>query len=92
MTDENPGKDPKPKFDLNVNRKDFDWERPQITGSEIKVLAGSPTDYVVNQLVSGPGDDPEIGDLQPVELDHKAEPKGIKRFITRKPKTSPGAV
>lgn len=33
--------------------------------------------------------DPEIADAQTVHLDEKAEPKGIKRFTTRKPTTSP---
>lgn len=84
-------KEHQPKYDLNINRKNFDFPRPLINGREIKELAGSPSDYVVNQIVSGPGDDPEIADGQDVPLDHQVEPKGIKRFLTRKPSTSPGA-
>lgn len=81
---------PKP-FDLIINRKDRTWPHPEIDGRQIKELAESPADWVVNQIVDGPGEDPEIGDNQMVPLAHDAEPKGIKRFTTRKPKTSPGA-
>lgn len=77
-------------YDLIVNRVQKDWPEPTITGAEIKKLAGSPADWVVNQNTGGPGDDPEISDDQKVPLDHKEPPKGIKRFTTRKPKTSPG--
>lgn len=81
----------KKDFDLIVNRVQKDWPKPTISGADIKKLAGSPADWVVNQIVSGPGEDPEIGDDQAVSLDHKEPPKGIKRFTTRKPKTNPGA-
>lgn len=81
---------PKPEFELIVNKAPKKWAEQFINGAQIKTLAGSPADWVVNQIVSGPGEDPEIGDTQPVDLDQKADPKGIKRFITRKPTTSPG--
>jgi len=42
------------------------------------------------QTVPGPGEDPEIGDGQKVDLDEKAPPPGIKKFTTRKPTTAPG--
>lgn len=85
------GGGPKPKtYHLIVNRKEFEWPQETITGADILTLAGSPNDWVVNQIVNGPGDDPEIGPIQAVHLDEQAEPKGIKRFTTRKPSTSPG--
>ena len=91
MANEAAEKGEKPKFDLVVNRVEKTWPKPTVTGSEIKTLAGSPADYIVNQKIPGPGDEPEIGDTQEVQLDHKAEPRGIKKFTTRKPKTTPGA-
>lgn len=81
-----------PQFDLIVNRKEEKWPRPEIIGREIKDLAGSPPEWVVNQIVGGPGDDPEVADDQHVQLDHQVPPKGIKRFVTRKPATNPGAI
>ena len=79
------------KYELIVNRKPHEWPKDEITGAEIKVLAGSPPDWIVNEIVEGPGEDPEIGDQQSVSLKLDAHPKGIKRFTTRKPKTAPGA-
>jgi hypothetical protein len=76
--------------ELIINRKPFTWPKEEIDGRQIKELAGSPADWVVNQIVDGPGEDPEIGDSQFVHLALDAEPKGVKRFTTRKPKTSPG--
>lgn len=76
--------------DLIVNKQLMHWPNHEISGSEIKTLAGSPPDWVVNQIIAGPGEDPEIADNQKVELDKAAEPKGEKKFTTRKPKTSPG--
>ncbi|BAJ83265.1 hypothetical protein ACMV_P5_00110 (plasmid) [Acidiphilium multivorum AIU301] len=76
--------------ELIVNRKPYTWPKDKIDGREIKALAGSPADWVVNQIVDGPGEDPEVANDQFVELALDAEPKGVKRFITRKPKTSPG--
>ena len=73
-------------FKLMINRKQHEWPAPSITGTDIKQLAGSPVDYVVNQLVSGPGEDPEIADAQPVDLSGP----GVEQFVTRKPKTTPG--
>lgn len=78
------------KYQLIVNKKEQPWEHQFITGAEIKTLAGSPADWVVNQIVPGPGEDPEIADGQRVDLAKEAEPKGVKRFTTRKPSTSPG--
>jgi len=80
----------KKEFDLIVNKQNKPWGEQFITGSNIKTLAGSPSDWVVNQTVPGPGEDPEIGDTQKVDLDHKAQPQGIKKFTTRKPTTAPG--
>jgi len=80
----------KQEFELIVNKVPKKWPEKFITGAQIKALAGSPGDWVVNQIVAGPGEDPEIGDAQRVDLSEKAEPKGIKRFVTRKPTTSPG--
>jgi len=81
----------KPKeFELIVDKQLKTWPNQMINGSQIKGLAGSPSDWVVNQIVPGPGTDPEIGDGQDVDLDKNAAPKGEKRFTTRKPATSPG--
>lgn len=79
------------QYHLIVNRVEHKWATETITGTQIRQLAGSPTDWVVNQIVPGPGEDPEIGDSQAVHLDDKAPPPGRKRFTTRKPATSPGA-
>lgn len=78
------------EFELIVNKLPKKWGEQFITGGQIKVLAGSPADWVVNQIVPGPGEDPEIGDTEKVDLDPKAQPPGVKRFTTRKPTTSPG--
>ena len=77
-------------FDLIVNKQEKTWENEFITGAEIKTLAGSPADWVVNQIVPGPGGDPEIGNDEKVDLKKDAPPPGVKRFTTRKPTTSPG--
>lgn len=79
-------------YNLIVNREEKDWPERHIKGRQILELAGSPADWVVNQLVPGGGEDPEIGPDQSVDLAHEAEPKGIKKFQTRKPKTNPGSV
>jgi hypothetical protein len=80
----------KHEFKLIVNKRDKEWPEEFITGAEIKKLAESPADWVVNQIVPGPGEDPEISDTQKVDLKEDARPDGIKRFTTRKPTTSPG--
>jgi hypothetical protein len=82
---------PPHEYDLTINRKAYKWPKEEISGREIKTLAGSPDDWIVNQLVDGPGDDPEVSDQQLVHLALSATPKGEKRFTTRKPKTSPGS-
>lgn len=79
------------QYKLIVNKTSHDWPNQHITGAEILQLAGSPSDWVVNQLVPGSGEDPEVGPNQPADLDLKAEPQGVKRFQTRKPQTNPGA-
>ncbi|MBV8518800.1 MAG: multiubiquitin domain-containing protein [Acidobacteria bacterium] len=78
-------------FKLIVNKDQKNWADQFITGAQILELAGSPADWVVNQLVPGSGEDPEIGAAQRVDLDLQAEPHGVKRFQTRKPKTNPGS-
>lgn len=78
-------------FKLIVNKDEKKWADQFITGAQILQLAGSPADWVVNQLVPGSGEDPEIGTAQRVDLDLQAEPHGVKRFQTRKPKTNPGS-
>jgi hypothetical protein len=75
---------------LIVNKKQHEWPKQFINGAEIKTLAGSPADWVVNMSVPGGGEDPEIGNAQEVDLSHNVEPKGEKRFTTRKPTSSPG--
>jgi hypothetical protein len=82
---------PPHEYELIVNKKEYKWPNEEITGAEIKKLAGSPEEWVVNEIVGGSGEDPEIGNQQPVNLNPEAPPKGIKRFITRKPKTAPGS-
>jgi len=78
------------EFRLIVNKQPKEWGNRLINGKQIKELAGSPSDWVVNQIIPGPGEDPEIGDTQEVDLDEKAPPPGIKKFVTRKPSTTPG--
>jgi hypothetical protein len=80
------------RYKLIVNREEKDWPERHIKGCQILTLAASPADWVVNQLVPGGGEDPEIGPDQSVDLAFEAEPKGIKKFQTRKPKTNPGSV
>lgn len=77
-------------FRLIINKKPHDWPEQFINGAQIKKLAESPADWIVNQIVPGPGEDPEIKDDQRVDLDLKAPPPGEKKFTTRKPTTSPG--
>lgn len=77
-------------YKLIVNKEEKDWPERYIKGRQILDLAGSPPDWIVNELVAGPGEDPEIAPDQSVDLEHEVEPKGIKRFQTRKPKTNPG--
>lgn len=86
MSEAGKGPPEPPKFHLIINRKPDTWPEPSITGSQIKELAGSPADFVVNQIVDGPGEDPEIADSQSVSL----TPHGTEKFVTRKPKTTPG--
>jgi hypothetical protein len=78
------------QFRLIVNKQPKTWPSEFITGAQIKVLAESPADWVVNEIVPGPGEDPEIADAQQVDLSEQASPHGIKKFTTRKPTTSPG--
>jgi Multiubiquitin len=78
-------------YKLIVNKSEKDWPERHIKGKQILELAGSPPDWVVNQLVPGSGEDPEIGSEQSVDLDLQAEPHGVKRFQTRKPNTNPGS-
>lgn len=78
-------------YKLIVNRIDKEWPERYIKGRQILELAGSPPDWIVNELVPGGGEDPEIGLDQSVDLSLDAEPCGVKRFLTRKPKTNPGA-
>lgn len=79
------------QYELIVNKVEKKWPERYITGAQILELAGSPSDWIVNQLVPGAGEDPEIGPTQRVDLSLEAEPEGIKKFHTRKPKTNPGS-
>jgi hypothetical protein len=88
--EENQGEHKKDRFKLIVNRVEKDWDEQFITGAQILTLAGSPSDWVVNLIVPGGGEDPEIAPTKEVDLDLKAEPEGVKKFQTRKPKTNPG--
>jgi hypothetical protein len=87
MTEHDPKKD---NYKLIVNKAEKPWPNQTISGSEILQLAGSPSDWVVNQLLPGPGEDPDIAPTQKVDLDLQAEPHGVKKFLTRRPATSPG--
>ena len=80
-----------PHFELIVNKVEKKWPKRYITGAQILTLAGSPPDWIVNQLVPGGGEDPEIGPTDRVDLSFEAKPEGIKKFHTRKPKTNPGS-
>jgi hypothetical protein len=77
-------------YDLIVNKQEKKWPERYIKGRQILVLAGSPPNWVVNQLFPGGGEDPEIGPDQSVDLSPDADPKGVKKFQTRKPSTNPG--
>lgn len=77
----------KQEYKLLINRRPYEWPEAKISGAEIKNLAGSPADYVVNQRIAGPGEDPEVGDQEYADL----SPDGVEQFTTRKPKTTPGA-
>jgi hypothetical protein len=79
------------EYKLIVNKDQKEWPERFIKGKQILELAGSPSDWVVNQLVPGSGEDPEIELEQSVDLDLHADPHGVKRFQTRKPKTNPGS-
>ena len=79
--------EPPSKFNLIINRKPYTWPNKSITGLQIKELASSSAEFVVNQIIDGPGEDPEIADAQSVPL----TPPGTEKFVTRKPKTTPGA-
>jgi hypothetical protein len=81
----------KHEYELIVNKVPMKWPEQFIMGAQILVLAGSPADWIVNQLVPGPGEDSEIQPTQRVDLSPKAEPEGVKKFHTRKPKTNPGS-
>ena len=83
--------DEKEQFHLSINKKQYEWPEQFIDGSQIKNLAGSPQDWIVNEKVPGPGPDPEIQNGQSVDLSPQASPHGEKKFTTRKPTTSPGA-
>lgn len=89
MSNEQDQKEPK-QFPLTINKKPYKWAEQFINGAQIKELSESPKDWIVNQIVPGPGEDPEIKDDQKVDLDQKAQPPGEKKFTTRKPATSPG--
>lgn len=82
--------DSRDEIQVIVNKKPFKWGEQFITGKQVKELAESPDDYVVNQIVPGPGADPEIKDADLVDVRLTAEPQGVKRFNTRKPTTTPG--
>src|ERR1700733_12071826 len=56
------------EYPLKVNRIQHTWPKEQINGAQIKELAKSPADWVVNQIHDGPGEDPEILDGQLVHL------------------------
>lgn len=91
QTEKTVGEKDKNSYVLIVNHKERDWPQRYITGADILTLAGSPSDWVVNEIVPGPGEDPEIAPTQQVDLSNEAEPRGVKKFLTRKPKTNPGS-
>src|SRR4051794_38021439 len=66
------------EFELIVNKQPHKWPNQFVAGADIKRLAGSLPDWVVNQIVPGPGEDPEIADNQKVDLDPKSPPPGVK--------------
>ena len=90
MSENHDSKDTK-DYKLIVNRIEKEWSKRYITGAEILTLAGSPSDWIVNELVPGSGEDPEIGPSQDVDLNEDTGPRGVKKFQTRKPKTNPGS-
>lgn len=72
-------------YKIIVDQQPHDWLKPQITGAEIKQLAGVDPSYGVWQEVPGPND-PPVGDAQVVDLSGP----GTERFFTGKKTTTEG--
>jgi multiubiquitin len=74
------------RFNIIVDQKRHDWPKPEISGLEIKELAGVDADkYDAWQDVPGP-DDLQIKDQQKVDL---TKP-GTEKFFTGKKTTTEG--
>lgn len=72
-------------YKVIVDQQLHDWPKPQITGTEIKELAGVDPSWGVWQDVPGPND-PPVGDVQVVDLTGP----GTERFFTGKKTTTEG--
>ena len=73
-------------FQIIVDQKPHKWDKPLITGLEIKNLAGvDPAAYDAWQDVPGPEDIP-LGDNDSADL----REKGTERFFTGKKITTEG--
>ena len=74
------------EYRLEVDHRQHHWPEQFITGLEIKKLAKVDlATYSVWEVVRGPGEDPEIGDHQKVDL------KGHEKcFITGKKHSTEG--
>jgi len=42
-----------------VNKKDYTWPKEEITGADVRARR-QPEDWVVNEIVGGAGEDPEL--------------------------------
>ena len=76
----------KDTFKIKIDNQNFDYENQFITGSQLKALAGVPSDYTVWLKVTGPGADRKIGNDEQVDLGHP----GTEHFFTGKPNTTEG--
>lgn len=72
-------------FRLIVDHRPYEWPREQITGVQIKSLAGVDASYGVWQQLPS-AEDPEILDNQVVDL----SAHGTEKFFTGKKTTTEG--
>lgn len=56
------------KFNIVINDKHYSVDEPEMTGAQLKALAGINPAYQLFREVHGTGDDLPVGDGQEVEL------------------------
>ena len=81
-----PEKPDKPgSVDIVIDHKPFRWDKPAITGAEIKQLAGVDPSFGVWMELPGP-EDPPVEDDEAIDL----TTPGVERFFTGKKETREG--